>query len=313
MSSRTFRLGTRGSPLALWQAEWVRQALLSTDAALEPEIVVIKTSAENFPEQEIPLIGTGVFSREIDEALLAGELDAAIHSLKDLPSDYHPDLEIIAIPPRESPLDAFVSASGENLSELGAGARIGTGSPRRKAQLLSWRSDLEVVPLRGNVNTRLEKIAREGLAGTILAHAGLKRLGKEELITELVDTSVILPAVGQGALALVCRKNDDRFREQLIALDDQPGHEAILAERSFLRRLRGGCQVAAGALARIEQAEEQVLHIEGVLASEDGSTCLRASRSGPRSEGNRLGSELAEELLLEGGEDLTRNPQEPQQ
>ena len=249
MSSRTFRLGTRGSPLALWQAEWVRQALLSTDAALEPEIVVIKTSAENFPEQEIPLIGTGVFSREIDEALLAGELDGAIHSLKDLPSDYHQDLEIIAIPPRESPLDAFVSASGENLSELGAGARIGTGSPRRKAQLLSWRSDLEVVPLRGNVNTRLEKIAREGLAGTILAHAGLKRLGKEELITELVDTSVILPAVGQGALALVCRKNDDRFREQLIALDDQPGHEAILAERSFLRRLRGGCQVAAGALA----------------------------------------------------------------
>jgi hydroxymethylbilane synthase len=313
MSSRTFRLGTRGSPLALWQAEWVRQALLSADAALEPEIVVIKTSAENFPEQEIPLIGTGVFSREIDEALLAGELDAAIHSLKDLPSDYHPDLEIIAIPPRESPLDAFVSASGENLSELGAGARIGTGSPRRKAQLLSWRSDLEVVPLRGNVNTRLEKIAREGLAGTILAHAGLKRLGKEELITELVDTSVILPAVGQGALALVCRKNDDRFREQLIALDDQPGHEAILAERSFLRRLRGGCQVAAGALARIEQAEEQMLHIEGVLASEDGSTCLRASRSGPRSEGNRLGSELAEELLLEGGEDLIRNPQEPQQ
>ena len=304
MSSRTFRLGTRGSPLALWQAEWVRQTLLSADASLEPKLLVIKTSAENFPEQEIPLIGTGVFSREIDEALLAGELDGAIHSLKDLPSDYHPDLEIIAVPPRESPLDAFVGAAGENLSELGSGARVGTGSPRRKAQLLSWRPDLEIVPLRGNVNTRLEKISREGLAGTILAQAGLKRLGKEELITELVDTSVILPAVGQGALALVCRKDDDRFREQLLSLDDQPSHEAILAERSFLRRLRGGCQVAAGALARIEGAN---IVIEGVLASEDGAACLRARREGSTVDGPRLGAELADELLEGGGSALIEN------
>jgi hydroxymethylbilane synthase len=266
--------------------------------------LVIKTSAENFPEQEIPLIGTGVFSREIDEALLAGELDGAIHSLKDLPSDYHPDLEIIAVPPRESPLDAFVSAAGENLSELGSGARVGTGSPRRKAQLLSWRPDLEIVPLRGNVNTRLEKISREGLAGTILAQAGLKRLGKEELITELVDTSVILPAVGQGALALVCKKDDDRFREQLLSLDDQPSHEAILAERSFLRRLRGGCQVAAGALARIEGAN---IVIEGVLASEDGTACLRARREGSTVDGPRLGAELADELLEGGGSALIEN------
>ena len=134
--------------MALWQAEWVRQALISADETLAPEIIVIRTSAENFPEQEIPMIGTGVFSREIDEALLSGELDGAIHSLKDLPSDYHPDLEIIAIPQRESPLDAFVSATGEKLAELAPGAKIGTGSPRRKAQLLSWRPDLEIVPLR---------------------------------------------------------------------------------------------------------------------------------------------------------------------
>jgi len=298
MSSRTFRLGTRGSPLALWQARWTCQALLSTAADIDPEITVIKTSAENFPDEEIPLIGTGVFSREIDEALLAGELDGAIHSLKDLPSDYHPDLEIIAIPPRESPLDAFVSARGENLAELKPGARIGTGSPRRKAQLLAWRPDLEIVPLRGNVNTRLEKISREGLAGTILAHAGLKRLGKEELITELVDTTVILPAVGQGALALVCRRNDDSFREELLALDDPSSHEAILAERAFLKRLRGGCQVAAGALGRIENGD---IHIEAMLASEDGVTCLRANRSGTVADGPRLGAELAQELLDNGG------------
>ncbi|MEE3180461.1 MAG: hydroxymethylbilane synthase, partial [Planctomycetota bacterium] len=169
MNTEVLKLGTRGSPLALWQAEWVRQALAAVDPELLTEISIIKTSAENFPEQEIPMIGTGVFSREIDEALLTGKIDAAVHSLKDLPSDYPPELEIIAVPQRESALDAFVSADGRCLGELEPGARIGTGSPRRKAQLLAWRPDLEVIPLRGNVNTRLEKISRQQLAGTILA------------------------------------------------------------------------------------------------------------------------------------------------
>lgn len=311
MSSRALKLGTRGSPLALWQAEWVRQALRPVAPGLETEITIIRTSAENHPEQEIPAIGTGVFSRELDDALLAGEIDGAVHSLKDLPSDYHPDLEIIAVPPRESPLDAFVGADGLGLGEVAPGARIGTGSPRRKAQLLSWRPDLEIIPLRGNVNTRLDKISREGLAGTVLAHAGLRRLGKEELVTELIDPSIILPAVGQGALAVVTRKDDDSYRRELLALDDSVSHEIARAERSFLRRLRGGCQVAAGALARIEQEDGESIHIEGVLASEDGSTCLRAVRSGPRSEGVGLAAELADELLQQGGEELIRNPDEP--
>ena len=312
MSPQTLKLGTRGSPLALWQAEWVRQALQSAAAGLETKITIIRTSAENYPEQEIPMIGTGVFSRELDDALLSGEIDAAVHSLKDLPSDHHPDLEIIAVPPRESPLDAFVSADGRGLGELAPGARIGTGSPRRKAQLLSFRADLEIIPLRGNVNTRLDKISRDGLAGTVLAHAGLRRLGKEELITELVDTSIILPAVGQGALAVVIRRGDASCRQELLALDDNDSHEIIRAERSFLRRLRGGCQVAAGALARIEPGEEDCIHIEGVLASEDGATCLRAGRSGPRGEGAGLAAELADELLQQGGEELIRNPDDPQ-
>ena len=310
MNNEVLKLGTRGSPLALWQAEWVQQALAAVNPELETEISIIKTSAENFPEQEIPLIGTGVFSREIDEALLSGKIDAAVHSLKDLPSDYPPELEIIAVPQRESALDAFVSADGRCLGELEPGARIGTGSPRRKAQLLSWRPDLEIIPLRGNVNTRLEKISREQLAGTVLAHAGLRRLGKEELVTELIDTSIILPAVGQGALAVVMRKDDGSCRPELLALNDRDSYEITQAERSFLRRLRGGCQVAAGALARIEL--EDLVHIEGVLASEDGSTCLRASRSGPRGEGDRLGTELAEELLQQGGEELIGNREEPQ-
>ena len=310
MNNEVLKLGTRGSPLALWQAEWVQQALAAVNPELETEISIIKTSAENFPEQEIPLIGTGVFSREIDEALLSGKIDAAVHSLKDLPSDYPPELEIIAVPQRESALDAFVSADGRCLGELEPGARIGTGSPRRKAQLLAWRPDLEIIPLRGNVNTRLEKISSQQLAGTVLAHAGLRRLGKEELVTELVDTSIILPAVGQGALAVVMRKDDSSYRQGLLALNDRDSYEITQAERSFLRRLRGGCQVAAGALARIEL--EDLVHIEGVLASEDGSTCLRASRSGPRSEGDRLGTELADELLQQGGEELIGNREEPQ-
>ncbi len=310
MSNEVLKLGTRGSPLALWQAEWVQQALAAVNPELETKISIIKTSAENFPEQEIPLIGTGVFSREIDEALLSGKIDAAVHSLKDLPSDYPPELEIIAVPQRESALDAFVSADGRCLGELEPGARIGTGSPRRKAQLLAWRPDLEIIPLRGNVNTRLEKISSQQLAGTVLAHAGLRRLGKEELVTELVDTSIILPAVGQGALAVVMRKDDSSYRQGLLALNDRDSYEITQAERSFLRRLRGGCQVAAGALARIEL--EDLVHIEGVLASEDGSTCLRASRSGPRSEGDRLGTELADELLQQGGEELIGNREEPQ-
>ncbi len=310
MNNEVLKLGTRGSPLALWQAEWVQQALAAVNPELETKISIIKTSAENFPEQEIPLIGTGVFSREIDEALLSGKIDAAVHSLKDLPSDYPPELEIIAVPQRESALDAFVSADGRCLGELEPGARIGTGSPRRKAQLLAWRPDLEIIPLRGNVNTRLEKISSQQLAGTVLAHAGLRRLGKEELVTELVDTSIILPAVGQGALAVVMRKDDSSYRQGLLALNDRDSYEITQAERSFLRRLRGGCQVAAGALARIEL--EDLVHIEGVLASEDGSTCLRASRSGPRSEGDRLGTELADELLQQGGEELIGNREEPQ-
>jgi len=310
MNNEVLKLGTRGSPLALWQAEWVQQALAAVNPELETKISIIKTSAENFPEQEIPLIGTGVFSREIDEALLSGKIDAAVHSLKDLPSDYPPELEIIAVPQRESALDAFVSADGRCLGELEPGARIGTGSPRRKAQLLAWRPDLEIIPLRGNVNTRLEKISSQQLAGTVLAHAGLRRLGKEELVTELVDTSIILPAVGQGALAVVMRKDDSSYRQELLALNDRDSYEITQAERSFLRRLRGGCQVAAGALARIEL--EDLVHIEGVLASEDGSTCLRASRSGPRSEGDRLGTELADELLQQGGEELIGNREEPQ-
>ena len=310
MNNNVLKLGTRGSPLALWQAEWIQQALAAVNPELETAISIIKTSAENFPEQEIPLIGTGVFSREIDEALLSGKIDAAVHSLKDLPSDYPPELEIIAVPQRESALDAFVSADGRCLGELEPGARIGTGSPRRKAQLLAWRPDLEIIPLRGNVNTRLEKISSQQLAGTVLAHAGLRRLGKEELVTELVDTSIILPAVGQGALAVVMRKDDSSYRQELLALNARDSYEITQAERSFLRRLRGGCQVAAGALARIEL--EDLVHIEGVLASEDGSTCLRASRSGPRSEGDRLGTELADELLQQGGEELIGNREEPQ-
>lgn len=293
------KLGTRGSPLALWQAERVKAALEECASGLAIEIVVVKTSGESFPEQPIVEIGSGVFSRELDDALTSGAIDLAVHSLKDLPCDYPAELLIAAVPERESPLDAFVSADGTSLDDLPAGAKIGTGSPRRKAQILARRPDLEVVPLRGNVQTRLRKIADEGLAGTILAHAGLRRLGMENVITHTFEADVLVPAVGQGALAVTTRRDDDATCEHVERLDDIETRRRVTAERAFLRELRGGCQAPVGALATLDGDE---MSIEAVLAKPDGSICLRKSSRGCIDEGETLGREAALDLLSRGGD-----------
>ena len=297
------RLGTRGSPLALWQAEWVRSALGATHPERRVEIVVVKTHAEKFPDRELPEIGVGVFTKELDDALERGDIDCAIHSLKDVPSELAPTLRLVAVPERESPLDAFVSADGARLADLPEGAAIGTGSPRRKAQLLAYRPDLRILPLRGNVGTRLRKIQDEGLAGTILAHAGLRRTAQEDVITELLPTDVVLPAVSQGALALVARQDATETQSLLQTLDHPLSHQRILAERSFLRALRGGCQVPAGALATVEETSP-TLHLEAILAAPDGSQLLRGERRGPLEDGEALGSSLGTELLERGGRDI---------
>ncbi len=300
--SERWRLGTRGSPLALWQAEWVARQLKAEDSGLEIEIVKVRTLAEKFPESEVAEIGVGIFTRELDEALLRGDIDFAVHSLKDIPTEVDPRLEITAVPTRESPFDAFISADGTTLAHLPRGARIGTGSPRRRAQLLCARPDLEIMPLRGNVATRLRKMEEERLAGTILAHAGLKRLDEERRITEVLSCSIILPAVSQGALAVVACRDAPRLISSLKRLDHPPSRTCVMSERAFLRRLRGGCQVPAGALGTLRAG--QTLHLQGIVAALDGSTRVRGELTGPVEAAEELGIRLANDLLERGGREI---------
>jgi hydroxymethylbilane synthase len=302
--ARTLKLGTRGSPLALWQARWVVEALRRAGAGLDVEIVTIRTRAESFPEKDIAAIGVGVFTREIDEALRRGEIDLGVHSMKDVPSELAPGLEIAAVPERESPLDAFIAHDGSRLEALPRGAKIGTSSPRRRSQLLHFRPDFVVAPLRGNVGTRLRKLEAEGFAGTVLAHAGLLRLGEEGRITQLLPTETMLPAVGQGALAVVARAGERELAALLGAIDHAPSRARARAERSFLRRLRGGCQVPAGALATWSEGDAGGgdLRLEAVVASPDGATLFRGAATGPAAEAEAIGLRLAQDLLERGAE-----------
>jgi hydroxymethylbilane synthase len=288
--------------------------LRSFHPELACEIVKIRTLAEKFPEKEAVEIGVGIFTRELDEALLRGEVDLAVHSLKDVPSEVSAELLLAAVPERESPFDAFLSSGGFYLDQLPRGARIGTGSPRRKAQLLCRRPDLEIVPLRGNVQTRLRKMKELGLSGTVLAHAGLKRLSQEKEITEVLSVDVLVPAVGQGALGIMTRQDATQVREALQALEHAPTRLCVLAERSFLRSLRGGCLVPAGALAWIGGEQKPtfpslpslpgaavLLRMAGVVAAPDGSASVRREIAGPLEEGEALGRRLAREILEGGG------------
>jgi hydroxymethylbilane synthase len=297
------KLGTRGSPLALRQARSVAEALRAAHPAVEIEVVTIRTQAEKFPEKAVAEIGSGVFTKEIDDALLRGDVDLSVHSLKDVPTDLPAGIAIAAVPPRESPLDAFISVDGTRLLDLPRGARIGTGSPRRRSQILHRRPDLEVVPIRGNVETRIARARELGLAGTILAHAGLARLGKEGVITHVIEPDVLLPAVGQGALAIAARADDARVLALVSALEHAPTRAAVTAERAFLRALRGGCLVPAGALAI---AGGDAIRISGAVASADGRALVRADVEGTRDAPEAAGARLADRVLAEGGGDILR-------
>ena len=305
------RIGTRGSRLALWQSERVRDLLRLIDHSLEITIVTIRSSGEKFPDDSFADIGIGVFTREIDQAVLDGRVDIGVHSLKDLPTDLPPGLVLAAVPQRGPTADAWVAASGVALGDLPAGARIGTSSPRRQAQLLHWRKDLDVVPLRGNVETRLRHVREQGLGGTILAEAGLRRLGAEEHITEVLPAKLMLPAVGQGALGVVAREDQQEIRELVGALEHLPSRLCVNAERAFLRELRGGCLVPAAALATCEMTNEgmadtsgSTLRLEGAIGATDGSTLLRAHASGTVDEALVIGERLAQELLARGGDSI---------
>lgn len=292
------RIGTRGSSLALAQAHWVKQQLEQRNPQVKIDIVVIKTSGDRFSETPIQAIGgKGIFVKEIEEALLRKNIDLAVHSMKDLPTELAAGLAIGAVPEREDPRDVLVSRNGLVLKDLPRGAKIGTGSLRRRAQLLNYRADLALVPIRGNIDTRLKKLAAGDMDGIVLAAAGLKRIGQENQISEFLDPKICLGAVAQGALGLETR-DDDSLRAEIGVLHHQPTYWEVLAERAFLNRLGGGCHVPVGARAK---AIGDRLELTGIIADPDGSGLFRGDIAGSVLKASEVGKELAERLLSEGG------------
>jgi hydroxymethylbilane synthase len=291
-------IGSRGSKLALRQAGWVRDHLAA--AGLLVEIRIIKTSGDTKASLSLTQSGAkGLFVKEIEEALLAGEVDVAVHSLKDLPTEQPEGLYVAAVPRREDARDVLIA--GLPFTELKPGARVGTSSLRRQVQLRNLRHDFELVPMRGNLDTRLSKLDRGDCDALVLAAAGVHRLELTERIQQYFAVEQICPAVGQGALAIEIRKDDDQIRSAVIPLDDPATHSAIRAERAALRHLGGGCQTPIAAHARLEDG---VLHLAGMVARSDGSQLLRSAVVGPACDPERVGTALAEGLLGRGARSI---------
>jgi len=299
------KIGTRGSQLALWQANWVKSRLEAIYPGLSAELVIIKTKGDKILDVPLAKVGgKGLFVKEIEQAILEERVDLAVHSMKDMPAEIPDGLCIGAVPERETPCDALVSGEGLTLSELPLGACIGTSSLRRAAQLKHIRPDVSIVALRGNLDTRLKKLETDGLDAVILAAAGVKRLNFENRITEYLDESIMLPAVGQGALCIEMRENDARIAPLVHSLNHPETRQVVLGERAFLRRLEGGCQVPIAAHGRIENG---ILSLHGLVADLDGVKVIRAWVSGPAESSESLGTELAEKLLSMGAQPLLEN------
>ncbi len=297
-------VGTRGSPLALWQAKWVQQQLREIAPQLSVEVQRIKTSGDKILDVPLAKIGgKGLFVKEIEEALLRGEIDLAVHSMKDVPTALPDGLGILCIPPRENPQDVLVSRRGQTLEQLPTGARIGTSSLRRQAQLLRRRPDFHISMLRGNLDTRLRKVREGEFDAIVLAAAGLRRMGWVDQVTEYLAPEVSLPAIGQGALAIEGRTSDSFVRDLLQPLDDPPTRTAVTAERALLDRLEGGCQVPIGAHATITGDR---LALDALIASVDGRRVVRDRIEGPVSDARDLGLHLAERLLSQGGDEILK-------
>lgn len=300
MSAPHLRIATRGSQLALWQAEWVAGQLRALGATVE--IIRIATSGDVQQVGPISAVGLqGVFTKEIQAAVLAGDAEIAVHSLKDLPTEQVDGLILAAVPPREHSADALISRGDSSLTSLPAGARVGTGSQRRRAQLLHLRPDIEVLGIRGNVDTRLAKLDDGEYDAIVLAAAGLKRLELEHRVAEYLEPPWMLPAVGQGALGIECRAEDKPTLEILRQLDHEPSHQPCIAERAMLARLHGGCSAPVGAWARME--DERLL-LDGLVASLDGKQLLRVSQASKLDHAADLGSQVAEELLAQGAAEI---------
>ena len=303
MTARPLRIGTRGSPMALYQAGLVRDRLRAAHPDLaEPgavELVTIRTTGDRVQNRLLAEIGgKGLFTKEIEEALLDRRIDLAVHSLKDMETALPAGLAIGCVLPRDDPRDALVAQAGAGLAALPAGARIGTASLRRRAQLLRRRPDLAIAPIRGNVDTRLAKLAAGETDALVLALCGLERLGRAAVVTEILPAEVMLPAVGQGALAIECRGDDAPVRGLLVPLNDPGSAACVGAERAMLAALDGSCRTPIAGLATIDG---EVLRLDGLLLSPDGAAARRGEISGGAGDAVRLGSELGERLRRGAG------------
>jgi hydroxymethylbilane synthase len=288
-------IGSRGSKLALWQSNHIAAFLRAQGHTVD--IQIIQTTGDKITDVALAKVGTkGMFTKEIEEALAAGEVDLAVHSLKDLPTELPPGFEIVAIPKRENPLDAFLSANFASIEALPPGSRVGTSSLRRQAQLMALRPDLDVHPLRGNVDTRLRKLEAGEYAAIILAAAGVNRLGLTQLVRQIIPADGMCPAAGQGALGIEIREGDATTGERLSFLDDPAARITTTCERALLNAMGGGCQVPIGAFAEVGEGG---LRLRAVVAHPDGTKVLREDQTG--SDPLRLGEAVGKELLKRGG------------
>ena len=298
-------IGTRGSQLALWQTSWVKSELEACHPGILVEVKIITTTGDRVQNISLPKLGEqgkGLFTKELEDAILGKRIDIAVHSLKDLPTDFTSGLHIGAICKREDVRDALVARPGiESFEQLPRGARIGTSSLRRHSQLLAARPDLVIEPVRGNVDTRLRKLDEGQYDAIVLAAAGLRRLGRADRITQYLDETLVLSAVGQGAIAIEAREKDASTNRLISPLNHEPTRLACLAERAFLKGLGGGCLVPIAALAKLDGKE---LTLAGLVARPDGSEIVRATASGPMVDAASIGLRLASELLKRGADRL---------
>ena len=300
------RIGTRGSKLALWQAEWVAAQL--AQRGIESSLVLISTAGDRSLEPLSQVGGQGLFTKEIQRELMAGRVDVAVHSLKDLPTEPVDGLSLAAVPARETTADCLVSRQGQTFEQLPAGARIGTGSARRAAQLRAWRADVQVADIRGNVDSRLRKLDEGQFDAIVLAAAGLTRLKLLDRISEQLPPQRMLPAIGQGALGLECRQDDARTRQRLEQLNDAAAHAAALAERALLRTLAAGCLAPVAGLATIHADQ---LSLQGRVIALDGGQVIDGQLAGPLTAASEIGQSLATQLLQRGAGQLIAAARRP--
>ena len=299
---KLIKIGTRGSLLATTQSTWVKNQIEAHHPGVSVELVIIVTKGDKILDVPLAKVGgKGLFVKEIEEALLRKDVDLAVHSMKDVPSELPEELHLGIIPPREDPHDAFITTQFAAFTDLPEGATVGTSSLRRRSQLAALRPDLKIVDLRGNLDTRLRKLDEGQFQAIILAAAGLNRLGMSNRATGYFSAKDMLPAVGQGALGIELRKDDEELLAGLSFLNDEKTTIAVAAERSFLQRLEGGCQVPIGAFAEVQ---DNTVELTGLVASIDGTVVLKESLKGPADEAEQLGTQLANMLLDKGAREI---------